>query len=333
MSRKRIWQSLGMLLAAFAGVGLSLRVLRNVDLEQVLASASQLKPLWITVALLISPLTLLLAACEWRLLVPAGRQISVRTLFGVQCVMCLLQNTAHHFAGQGYALFQLMRKQHLPAAAVLSLLALDQLAEGVARLTWILPAVGLLAWPVATKAAVGVLAIGVSSLGLSLLVFLLLERRYAAATVDEQSSWLARQLNRVAGGRHLQLLARPKILAAIFGLAISKKLVRAAAVLAVQQSLGLALPWYMPLVIVAAIDLATMVPLVPGHLGVYEAAVTLVCEWQGVPAESALALAILSHAVTLAATIVPGLILLISQGLRPLVEWRQAPTLPTQGIP
>ncbi len=74
--------------------------------------------------------------------------------------------------------------------------------------------------------------------------------------------------------------------------------------------------WYLPLVVVGAIDVATLIPVVPGHLGLFEAVVCLVYTTQGVDPERALLAALLFHGVSLYATVGPGLALMGSKALR-----------------
>jgi uncharacterized membrane protein YbhN (UPF0104 family) len=55
------------------------------------------------------------------------------------------------------------------------------------------------------------------------------------------------------------------------------------------------------------LNLATLLPLVPGNIGVYEAAVVLALTRFGVPAEQALGVAVVQHLCYFAALALPGL--------------------------
>jgi uncharacterized membrane protein YbhN (UPF0104 family) len=65
----------------------------------------------------------------------------------------------------------------------------------------------------------------------------------------------------------------------------------------VQKSFGLDLPFYAPLVILAALSLATMLPLSPGRLGVFEATLYFVYQSFGVEPTLALTLGLFIHLV------------------------------------
>ena len=69
------------------------------------------------------------------------------------------------------------------------------------------------------------------------------------------------------------------------------------AILLVQKSFGLELPFYAPLLVLGALGLATMLPLSPGRLGVFEATVYWIYQYLGVDPTSALALGLFIHMV------------------------------------
>ena len=84
-------------------------------------------------------------------------------------------------------------------------------------------------------------------------------------------------------------------------LALLMKGAEAVGMFAVQTALAVEIPATSTLVVLAAVSLATMLPLAPGNLGVYEGAAFLAYRWAGVDAETALALALLQHVALLAA--------------------------------
>jgi uncharacterized membrane protein YbhN (UPF0104 family) len=67
-----------------------------------------------------------------------------------------------------------------------------------------------------------------------------------------------------------------------------------------------ALPPESALLILAAVNLATLLPVVPGNLGVYEAAVVLAYSYLGIAPERALGIALVQHACWFAALALPG---------------------------
>jgi uncharacterized protein (TIRG00374 family) len=82
--------------------------------------------------------------------------------------------------------------------------------------------------------------------------------------------------------------------------------VEALAMICIQRAFGLDLPFTSAVLILAALNLATLVPVVPGNLGVYEGAVVLIYTRLGVPAEQAIGVAVVQHACFFAALALPG---------------------------
>jgi uncharacterized protein (TIRG00374 family) len=99
----------------------------------------------------------------------------------------------------------------------------------------------------------------------------------------------------------LERARRPAVLPAGFALALLMKVAEATGIVAVQTSLSVELPVAATLVVLASVSLATMIPLAPANLGVYEGSAFLAYRWAGVDGESALALAVLQHLALLAA--------------------------------
>ena len=258
----------------------------------------------------------------------AARQFAlVMSLYRIVTVMSLLQNTVHHLAGHAFALYQLVRVEGLTPVAAASIIALDQVAEGFAKVGLLAP----LAFFVAIPGPLGLTAGGLAAGALLLYAALWLAAgaRGAACAraghaADDDPRWL--RLVTSWGGQLADMLNPRRMVVATL-LACSKKLLRAAAVWCVQESLGLALPWYVPLVVVGAVDVATLIPVVPGHLGVYEAAICLVYSRQNVEPERALLAALLFHGVSLYATIIPGLVVL---GWKTLYQPGQVLHIPSQ---
>ena len=237
--------------------------------------------------------------------------------------MSLLQNTVHHFVGQAYAIFQLIRGERLSPAATVSIIALDQVAEGFVKVAWIAPLAFYVAIPGPIGMAAGMLAAGVVLLYGVLMFAASSARRGEPSACVGAASGPAWRRSLIAWSQQLAAVMSPRRMIAATLLAFGKKLLRAAALACIQSSLSISLPWYMPLVVVGAIDVATLIPVAPGHLGIFEAVVCLVYATKDIDPERALLAALLFHGVSLAATVVPGLI----------VTGIQAVRLPARAIP
>jgi glycosyltransferase 2 family protein len=315
--RKPLIRAAGILIALAVLSVCLWRIVGQLDLERLKSQAWQIRTAPVGLALLVYGTALWLSAYEWTLLLPSGVRLPVTRLYGIQAVMSLLQTAVHHFAGQGYAIYQLVRREKLDSPAAVSLIAVDQLAEGFAKLALIVPAVLFFALPGSVGHGAQSLGLGLLVLLAALAVLLLAGRRLTADTGRAPDKWSAARRLLLAGSQNLRRLIQPRILLLATSLAFSKKLVRALSLLCVQQSLSIPLAWYVPFLVVAAIDLVTMVPLVPGHLGIFEAAVVLVYRSQGLDGDQALLAALLYHGVVLAASALPGLCVLGLEHARP----------------
>ena len=102
------------------------------------------------------------------------------------------------------------------------------------------------------------------------------------------------------------------------GLALIMKGSEALAILAIQKSFGVDLPIWTIFLILASVSLVTMVPVSPGNLGVYEAAVFFVYQYLGLPVEQALGLALLQHICLLIPNIGTGYLILLYRNFYPI---------------
>jgi uncharacterized membrane protein YbhN (UPF0104 family) len=133
-------------------------------------------------------------------------------------------------------------------------------------------------------------------------------------------AWRADTMSRLAAGVRLTRFARliatsgaalaplrsPRRGGAALLLALAKKVVELVAIICLQHAFGLALPLSSALLVLAALNLATLLPIVPGNVGIYEAAVVLAYGRFGVSPERALGIAVVQHACFVAALALPG---------------------------
>jgi uncharacterized membrane protein YbhN (UPF0104 family) len=99
--------------------------------------------------------------------------------------------------------------------------------------------------------------------------------------------------------RHLEPLCSWSRAWPVLMLALSKKAIEIVMVLLVQKACGIPFAPETAVLIVAALSVTTMLPATPANVGVYEATVLLVYQWAGIAPATALAAALLQHAVQL----------------------------------
>lgn len=285
-------------------VGLLVLAMRRLDLARAGVELLHARPVWILAALLCYAAILPLWATQWWLLAPASPARTWRRMLQVVAMTSSVLNTTPLLVGEAAGVWFLSVLTGCTRAAGLAVLAMDQLLVGVAKVIVITLAASLVPLP-------QWMARGVS--GLAAAVFVLLVALLALAWTGEPARRLVSRAAPVRAGsialRVVEALAplrSPGRSGGALLLALLKKGVELLAILAIQQAFGVALAPSSALVVLAALNLATLLPIVPGNAGVYEAAVVVAYTWLGVPPERALGMAVVQHAVFFVALALPG---------------------------
>ena len=276
---------------------------RRFDLAMVMVSLGTARPAWLALAVACYVSILPLWALEWCVLAPRdGRPMFVRML-GVIAMTSSVLNTTPMLVGEAAAVIFLVSRAGLSRAAALSVLAMDQLVLGIAKVSVLVLATWLLVLPLWMERGMRALSALVALLLVALLVIAWGER-----TVIRAASALplraGHALRAVADA--LAPLRSPWRGGSSLGLALLKKLAEMLAILCVQRAFGVVLPYSSAVLVLAALNLATLLPVVPGNVGVYEAATVLAYSYLGVEADRALGIALLQHACYFAALALPG---------------------------
>ena len=143
--------------------------------------------------------------------------------------------------------------------------------------------------------------------GVVLLLVVLVALAHRDAANERTTSWLPSRLRpHVIGVAQALAPLRDRRALSAFVLAIAKKGCEIVAIMLVQRAFRVELPFGSAVLILAALNLATIIPVVPGNAGVYEAAVVWTYVRLGVPLERATGMAVAQHACYLAALALPG---------------------------
>jgi uncharacterized membrane protein YbhN (UPF0104 family) len=97
-------------------------------------------------------------------------------------------------------------------------------------------------------------------------------------------------------------------------MALSKKIAKVLVFWCVLTSFSVDSSVWMAVLVVAALDLRTLIPATPGNLGVYEAIVFTVCQFRGATAEAAMGIAVISHGISMVGGVGPGILLTVLPG-------------------
>jgi uncharacterized protein (TIRG00374 family) len=307
---------LGFLLWGLATLLLAV-AFRAAGWSNVAGMGPRVHPAWLVMAVCGNLAIQLFAALQWRLLLPARARIRPRKMLSITALSSLAMSTAPMMLGHASTAALLARQPGICAGTALSVIALDQLTEGIVKLTVVLLAILMLPVPDWMQGG----AAGLAALVALLLVGLLL----AARRHDMLARWASgsnpRSLLALAArwADRLETLRTPRRFLAALGACFAMKLVEGLGIFAAQHALGVSLPASSAVFILAAAGLGTMLPVAPGNVGTYEASVFLAYRWLGVSSGDALALAVVQHLAYLAASTGAGYVVL---SVRQVRAWR-----------
>ena len=270
----------------------------------VIAGLAVAHPLWIALALLSFAAILPLWALQWMLLAPTAALGRPWTMAGVVAMTSTVLNTTPMLVGEAAGVFFLVTEAGLGRAAALSVLAMDQLFVGIAKLFVLGAAASMISLPTWMERGAQSLLLAVAALTIGILVVAWRPEALAAWARRTVPTRAARLLDSLGAG--LAPLRSPSRSGGALALALAKKAVETLAIYCVQRAFGIDLPLVSALLVLAAVNLATLLPLVPGNLGVYEGAVVLAYSYLGVPTERALGVALVQHACYFVALALPG---------------------------
>jgi uncharacterized membrane protein YbhN (UPF0104 family) len=307
--RKLVWA--GLIVVVFVAVAVAAR---GLPWREAWLALTRAQPGWVIAGLAANCAMFPLWTSQWRWLTPPAQRPAWGRMLEIIAFTSLTQNVLPLLGGQAAAVGLLVLRGGLSRGAAISVLALDQMLTGLAKLA----ALGFAAWLTPMP---GWMRDGTWSLFGAVAAIVILLVLLAFST--ERLRWFAQQkpglIGRVLANvgaftQHLSELRRGGgAIWIALGYALGKKALEIAAVLAVQYACGIDLSPASAVLVVAALGLSTLIR-TPGNLGVYEATVVLIYSSLGVPPALGLAAAMLQHAVTLVPRLGGGLVVLAGRG-------------------
>jgi len=259
---------------------------------------------------------LFLKTVQWRIFLNGEQTITFRRLFQNISLWLMMVNLFPFWFGEAFVIYLLGHREGIGKIRMLSVIALDQASEGLSLLG-VFGVLGISSvlpeWMMRGMRVV---------LGLTLSFFIILfalahryrdweEKPRPLVGIWQRFKYLfskwAHRLSILRSGR--------KTLAAIL-LSCSVKGAEALALFLLQRGLDLTVPFWAPFLVIAALNLALMIPLAPGNLGIFEAVVFFVYQYLGVNSEKALSLAILYHLVYSLPLVVTGYVNSMKVGIK-----------------
>ena len=277
---------------------------RRIDATRVITELRTVHAAWIVGALCGYVAILPLWALQWRILAPPTDRNTFSRMLGVVAMTSSTLNTMAFLVGEAAGVVLLVTQVGLTRPAALSVMAMDQLLVGIGKLTVLAAAARTLTLPGWMSAGVSALSIAVAALLGGCLLAAWRHASIAAQARRYLPARAARGLGRM--GEALAPLRSPRRGGGALLLALAKKVVEVLAILCVQRAFGISLPLASGVLVLAALNLATLIPLVPGNLGVYEGAVVLTYTHLGLATEQAVGIAVVQHACYFVALALPG---------------------------
>ena len=258
----------------------------------------QASPFFLGVGFATTLLITVFKALQIGVYLPPEKGLSFRKIYPIVAILMMTVSLVPFWGGQALFIYLLGHREKVGKTQALSIITLEQITEGFGKLFLF----AVVAWtaplPVWMKEGMRGAVIFVSSA--ALLLFFLAHRYQgwkADLTTHPPVGW--KRLPALFGvwARELEALKDFKKVTAAFLLSVGMKALECLAIFWVQQSLGLSLPFYAPILVSASLALATLVPMAPGRLGVFEAAVFVIYQYLGVDPTRAAALALFVHFV------------------------------------
>ena len=269
---------------------------REIQLEHVWKKIKQADPFWLLLGVAGHFSIFIFWAKQWILFLPGTLTISFKRMFEINALMCTAMNTLPFPGGHAFGVLLLAKRERVGHSTALSVMSLDQLAEGIAKLTVLLIVGWIIPLPPLIKQ--GILGLVVITF-LFLCILLYFAYRFHDYKKSDSGHHRTRKEKIIhfisRWGHQLEGLRNPKIFFYGVLLAYGMKLGEASAIWGVQKSFDVDLPIWSVLLILAALNLTTLVPLAPGNLGIYEATVFFIYQHLGIAPEQALALALVQH--------------------------------------
>ena len=277
---------------------------RRLSVARVFTELAAARPLWIALTLLCFATILPLWALQWQLLAPSRPRAAFSTMLGVVAMTSTVLNTTPLLVGEAAGVYFLVTRAMLARTAAVSVLAMDQLFVGVAKLCVLSAAAAIVVLPAWMETGARGLLVVVLALMTGLVTLAWRGEAVSVAT----ARWIPARITQLAAavGAALAPIRSPSLAGGALALALAKKAAEALAIVCMQRAFGLELPAASALVILAAVNLATLLPVVPGNVGVYEAAVVVGYSFFGVTPERALGIAVVQHACFFLALALPG---------------------------
>ena len=269
---------------------------KSVDFVRAWKEFEKASAGWLVCAFLFNFLILVVWTSLWSVLIPRGVVVSFPRLFQSNCLMSTSCNTLPFPGGHTVGLVLLAKIAKIKHSTSLSVLALDQMLEGIVKVIVMTLAVSFSPLPeqmqMGIRLFIILIVIFVGSMFYAAhknLEIKTLKGKTSPSKFDNVKEFVAQWVG------HLELLRNYRVFCLGLILALVMMALQTLGIWATQKSLGQELPFWTTILVMAALNLAMIFPLTPGNFGVYETTAFLIYKFSGLSAEIALSMAFLQH--------------------------------------
>jgi uncharacterized protein (TIRG00374 family) len=304
-----------------SGIGILISVvcvylaLRGVDLGKTADLLGSARLQWLALGVAGVTADLFFRAIRWQRLIAPIKPVPLRRLSGYMLVGYLANNVLPARLGELVRSHYLGDREGISRSATLGTVIVERVVD-----TIVLVGIGAAAILILNVRGVVVSAIlvGVALAGLLVVALALALAAHRLPGATRLAAFLGRW-PRVKGialrlRDGLRVAALPRTVAAAAVLSVAAWSCTVVAVLAMGQALGIQLTVGEGALLAAGTNLATAIPSGPGYLGTFEYAGQTIAVALGLPASSGLALALLTHVLTLIVSSAGGVVALVRLG-------------------
>jgi uncharacterized protein (TIRG00374 family) len=283
-------------LAWLGATALLVYFISRVDRAQLGSAMARVDWRWIVAAIVANALILVSWTALWWTVSPRAERPKYRVMFEINAMSSALMNTVPFLGGHAAAVVMLIKRAGFTRSAALSVLGLDQLGEGLAKVMVFL--VAALAAPIPNWMRVGVATVSgaVGALLLGMVVVAHSHSRIRPRPDKPLTTVMRMRVLAATWAERMETLRSvPQSLMALL-FAIGTKVAEGAGMWAVQQAFGVHLSIGSTALVLATVMLGSVLPVAPGNLGTYEAGAILAYRHLGVDPATSTILAIACHA-------------------------------------
>ena len=269
--------------------------LRRVDRSQLAEAMEMVRWSWISVALVANALILVSWTALWWVVSPREERPSYGVMFEINSMASALMNTMPFLGGHAAAVVLMVKRAAMTRTGALSVMALDQLGEGLAKVSIFLFVA--VAAPLPDWMRVGIVT-ACTAVGGLLLAMVIAAHGHTIIRPAETGKLTLVGRGRVLAAnwaQRMETLRSVKQSLAALAFAIGTKVAEGVAILAVQHAFGVELSIGSTALVLAAVILGSILPVAPGNVGTYEAGAFLAYRHLGIDPAMATILAVSSH--------------------------------------